>query len=136
MHHIIAAEIVVPIVAALAIAFWIFMVFRADAHPLYKHQYNRPPGEVSGGSFTAEDGGRQLMPRPDGRASTQVPAARSAKEHGEQYEPQAAHGSYAGERAGEAAQTGSNPPRSARPLSALSHDQRKKRARTARLCFR
>jgi hypothetical protein len=105
MHHVIAAEIVIPIVAGLALAFWLFMVYRADARPLYKHQYNRPPGEVAGGSFTA-DGGRQVMPRPDGRASAQVPSARSASEHGEQYVPQAAHGPYAGETADEAAQTG------------------------------
>jgi hypothetical protein len=105
MHAMTAAAIVTPIIAAIALTFWLVMVFRADARPLYKHQYNRPPGEVAGGSFSAQ-GGRQLMPRPDGRASTQVPGARSASEHGEQYVPQAAHEPYTGETADEAAQTG------------------------------
>jgi hypothetical protein len=105
MHHVVAAAIVTPIVAAVALTFWLVMVFRADARPLYKHQYNRPPGEVAGGSFSAE-GGRQVMPRPDRAASTQVPSARSATEHGEQYVPQAAHGPDARETADEAAQTG------------------------------
>jgi hypothetical protein len=105
MNNMTAAAIVTPIIAASALTIWLVLVFRADARPLYKHQYNRPPGEVAGGSFSAE-GGRQVMPRPDGRASSGVPAARSASEHGEQYVPQAAHGPYAGETADEAIQTG------------------------------
>ncbi len=83
------AAIVTPIIAAIALAFWLFMVYRADAHPLYKHKSNRPPGDVSGGSFSAQGGGRQLMPRPDAEPSAQVPAARPASAR-EQYAPQAA----------------------------------------------
>jgi hypothetical protein len=92
MHDVVAAAIVTPIIAALAIAFWLVMVFRSDAHPLYKHREYPPPGDISGGSFTAFEGGRQLMPRPDGRPGVGVPTARSASEHGEQYTPEAAHG--------------------------------------------
>jgi hypothetical protein len=89
MSNMTMAAIVTPIIAAVALAFWLVMVFRADAHPLYKHQSNRPPGDVSGGSFSAEGGGRQLMPRPDARPTARVPEARSASEH-EQYPPEAA----------------------------------------------
>ena len=39
----------------------------ADTHPGWKQKNVPPKYEVTGGSFEAVDGGRQVMPRPGGR---------------------------------------------------------------------
>jgi hypothetical protein len=62
-----AAIWTIPIVVAIALFGWIFVVLRADTHPGWKHQDNPPKYEVTGGSFDAVDGGRQVMPRHGGR---------------------------------------------------------------------
>jgi hypothetical protein len=81
------AAIATPIVAALALAVWIFMCFYADAHPVHKRADKELPYEVTGGAFEARDGGRQLMPVPErrpmpteaeGGASAYVPTQREA----------------------------------------------------------
>lgn len=51
-----------PIVIALALAFWISLVYRAMFNPRWKHHAAPPKTEVAGGSFEAIHGGRQLMP--------------------------------------------------------------------------
>lgn len=69
MSNSVTAAIVIPIVVAIALAFWIFLVYRADRHP---HAGGQPdPGsragpqrEVAGGAFRGS-GGRQVMPRRD-----------------------------------------------------------------------
>jgi len=57
----------IPFVVAIALAFWLVAVLRADTHPRWKHQESPPKYEVTGGSFEAVDGGRQLMPLPGER---------------------------------------------------------------------
>ncbi|HET7013418.1 MAG TPA: hypothetical protein VFI65_05890 [Streptosporangiaceae bacterium] len=49
---------------AIGLAIWIGLVFWADRHPHgYSHEPNQR-GEVTGGSFTAAQGGRQVTPHP------------------------------------------------------------------------
>jgi len=67
--------IVMPIVIALVLAFWISVVFYANAHPRKPHDY-RARTDVAGGTFQAVEGGRQLMPIPE--RPVDVPAPRSA----------------------------------------------------------
>jgi hypothetical protein len=56
------AVVVIPIVVAIALAFWIFIVYWAEFHPEHKSRSRLPGTEVSGGAFEARVGGRQLMP--------------------------------------------------------------------------
>jgi hypothetical protein len=56
------AVIVMPIVIALALAFWISLVYYASFHPRWKHQHRPPRTEVAGGAFEATHSGRQLEP--------------------------------------------------------------------------
>lgn len=56
------AVIVMPIVIALALAFWISLVYYASFHPQWKHHGRPPRTEVAGGSFEATHSGRQLEP--------------------------------------------------------------------------
>lgn len=56
------AVIVMPIVIALALAFWISLVYYASFHPRWKHQHRAPRTEVAGGAFEATHSGRQLVP--------------------------------------------------------------------------
>src|SRR5271165_4244423 len=69
--------IVMPIVFALVLAFWISVVFYANAHPRKPHPY-RARTDVAGGTFQAIEGGRQLMPIPE--RPVDVPEPRSAAE--------------------------------------------------------
>jgi hypothetical protein len=72
---------------ALALAIWIGLVFFAGRHPGGKAQESWPRRDVMGGSFTASEGGRQVMPDPVGsaeaepepgeRPAEQVPAAQA-----------------------------------------------------------
>jgi hypothetical protein len=54
--------IVMPIVIALALAFWISLVYYASFHPRWKHHAGRRRTDAAGGIFEATHGGRQLMP--------------------------------------------------------------------------
>jgi hypothetical protein len=54
--------IVMPIVIALALAFWISLVYYASFHPRWKHHGRAPKTDAAGGVFEATHGGRQLMP--------------------------------------------------------------------------
>jgi hypothetical protein len=87
MSGSIYAIVITPIVVAFLIAAWIAAVFYANAHPGWKHQAPPPKYEVTGGSFQAIDGGRQLMPhylevaepgQPGAVRPATVPAQRSA----------------------------------------------------------
>jgi hypothetical protein len=81
------AQVLIPIVVAIALFSWLIAVLWADAHPRYKHQSTLPRYEVTGGAFQSNDGGRQLMPIPGARpvadrpgfgAPHGIPAQRSA----------------------------------------------------------
>lgn len=65
MSHAALAAVVIPIVVAIALAFWITSVYRAHRHP---GNGNSPDAgrrrEVAGGSFRGH-GGRQVMPLPN-----------------------------------------------------------------------
>jgi hypothetical protein len=54
--------IVMPIVIAGALTFWITLVYRASFHPLWKHHARKRRTEVAGGVFEATHSGRQLEP--------------------------------------------------------------------------
>ncbi|MGO8961201.1 MAG: hypothetical protein ACLQFR_28100 [Streptosporangiaceae bacterium] len=69
--------IVMPIVIAIVLATWIAAVFYANAHPRKPHAYHART-DVSGGTFQAVEGGRQLMPIPE--RPVDVPAQRAAAE--------------------------------------------------------
>jgi hypothetical protein len=56
--------IIIPIVALIALAFWVVSVLYADDHPGQKEQAAHPRNSVSGGAFTAS-GGHQVMPHRD-----------------------------------------------------------------------
>jgi hypothetical protein len=59
------SAIIVPVVALIALAVWISLVYRADGHPGTGRRVPRLRREVSGGSFENTSGGRQVMPRRD-----------------------------------------------------------------------
>jgi hypothetical protein len=80
---------IMAIAFVIALVAWIGLVFWADRHPAGRTQASRPQREVMGGSFTATEGGRQVMPHPgvppqaDGRAAEdaeprRAPAPREA----------------------------------------------------------
>jgi hypothetical protein len=71
------AVIVMPIVIALALAFWISLVYYASFHPHWKHQHRPPRTEVAGGAFEATHSGRQLEPL-WGEPVEGIPAPREA----------------------------------------------------------
>jgi hypothetical protein len=48
----------------LALVVWISLVFHAERHPVGKVTEPARRGEVTGGSFTAAEGGRQVTPDP------------------------------------------------------------------------
>ncbi len=63
--------IVVPIVAFAAMAFWLGLVYYADAHPGYR----RRPQRESGGTATASETARVAPgPRHDAQPGASVPA--------------------------------------------------------------
>lgn len=63
----VTADIVLPIVIAVALATWLSLLFYANAHPSRGQHSADLPTEVRGGSFQAVEGGRQLMPIPEHR---------------------------------------------------------------------
>jgi hypothetical protein len=48
----------------LALVLWISLVFYAERHPGGQAQEHTPRGDVTGGSFIAAEGGRQVTPDP------------------------------------------------------------------------
>lgn len=70
------ADIVLPIVIAVALTTWLSLLFYANAHPTRGRYSADMPTEVRGGSFQAVEGGRQLMPIPEHRPA--VPGQRQA----------------------------------------------------------
>ncbi len=72
-----AAQIVIPIVVAIALFSWLSAVLWANAHPRYRSRSSPPRTEVAGGAFQAVDGGRQLMPIPEHRPVGWAPAPRA-----------------------------------------------------------
>jgi len=106
--------IVMPIVIALALAFWVSLVYYASTHPAWKHHGRPPRTEVAGGAFQATHGGRQLEPL-WGEPVDAIPqpreaaAAESYHPAGAQTEDQAHAAAAAGTRAGASA-TGTLPP--------------------------
>jgi hypothetical protein len=75
----VTADIVLPIVIAVALATWLSLLFYANAHPSRGRHSIDLPTEVRGGEFMAVEGGRQLMPIPEHRPAVpgQRPAAAS-----------------------------------------------------------
>jgi hypothetical protein len=71
--------IVMPIVIAFVLAFWISIVFYANAHPRKPHPYHSRT-DVAGGTFEAVEGGRQLMPIPERPVEVPTPRAATADE--------------------------------------------------------
>jgi len=72
----VTADIVLPIVIAVALTTWLSLLFYANRHPGRGRHSSDLPTEVRGGSFQAVEGGRQLMPIPEHRPA--VPGQRSA----------------------------------------------------------
>jgi hypothetical protein len=70
----VTADIVLPIVIAVALTTWLSLLFYANAHPSRGRYSSDLPTEVRGGSFQAVEGGRQLMPIPEHRPA--VPGQR------------------------------------------------------------
>jgi hypothetical protein len=69
MSKAVLAEVIIPIVVAIALAGWIVAIYRANRHPAHAHHTESSRGprtgrEVVGGSFQGP-GGRQLMPLPN-----------------------------------------------------------------------
>ncbi len=105
------AVIVMPIVIALCLVFWISLVYYASAHPKWKHQGRPPRTEVAGGAFEATHSGRQLEPL-WGEPVSGIPSPRPAA-GSETYQPADAEQERVvggvGATAGASA-TGSRPP--------------------------
>lgn len=74
----IIADIVLPIVIAIALGTWLGLLFFANRHPHQGRYSKELPTEVRGGSFHANEGGRQVMPIPD--HAPRVPGQRAAGE--------------------------------------------------------
>jgi hypothetical protein len=120
------AVIVMPIVIALALAFWISLVYYASFHPRWKHQHRPPRTEVAGGAFEATHSGRQLAPLwgepveaiPQPREAVTAESYRAADaKTAEQQRSASTAGAGAGARAGATA-TGSPPPTESGPSGA------------------
>jgi hypothetical protein len=120
------AVIVMPIVIALALAFWISLVYYASFHPHWKHQHRPPRTEVAGGAFEATHSGRQLEPLwgepvepiPQPREAVTAESYRAADaQTGERRRSASTVGAEAGTRTGATA-TGSPPPTESGPTGA------------------
>ena len=104
--------IVMPIVIALALTFWISLVLYASTHPGWRHHGRRPRTDAAGGVFEATHGARQLMPH-WGEAADAIPPPRPATaaesyhpagaQTAEQEAPATGAGAGAGVRAGASA---------------------------------
>jgi hypothetical protein len=72
---------IMAVAFVLALVLWISLVFYAERHPGGQAQEHRPRGEVTGGSFIAAEGGRQVTPDPRKAPSRQSvrPAAENAQ---------------------------------------------------------
>jgi hypothetical protein len=71
----------IPIVVAVALAAWVFMVYHANRYPPGPKSADPPDHEVTGGIFEGE--GRQLMPRRGAppREASSVPEGGSRDEN-------------------------------------------------------
>jgi hypothetical protein len=58
MSSLALAEIIIPIVAGLALVVWITMVVRADRHP--RHRVDAPPSDVTADAIGAD--ASQVLP--------------------------------------------------------------------------
>lgn len=107
--------IVMPIVIAISLTFWISLVLYASLHPRWKHHGRAPRTDAAGGAFAAIRGGRQLMPIWDG---SPIPGPREAAAS-ESYQAAAAQTSeeaHASTAVGPSASaTGSRPPTESGP---------------------
>ena len=70
---------IMAIAFVIALVAWIGLVFSANRHPAGRMQDSRPRREVMGGSFTASEGGRQVMPHPDVPPQADQGGARDAE---------------------------------------------------------
>jgi hypothetical protein len=113
--------IVMPIVIAGVLTFWISLVYYAHFHPRWKHHARPPRTEVAGGAFEATHSGRQLEPLwgepvepiPQPREAATAESYRAAQA---QAADQERAGSTAGARArAGATATGSRPPTESGP---------------------
>jgi hypothetical protein len=120
--------IVMPIVIAGCLTFWIVLVYYASFHPGWKHHANPRRTDAAGGVFEATHGGRQLMPilGDPGEAIPQQREAVGAETYSaadaqatEQERAAATVGAEAGTRGGPgrsgATATGSRPPTESGP---------------------
>jgi len=119
--------IVMPIVIAVVLTFWISLVYYASFHPRWKHQHKPPRTEVAGGAFEATHSGRQLEPLwaepveaiPQPREAAAADTYRAADAQGEEREREREAGRVgAGAGAGAATgatATGSRPPTESGP---------------------
>jgi len=69
---------------AVALVIWISLVFYADRHPVGKVNEPARRGEVTGGSFTAAEGGRQVTPDPNKEPVVPAPRAEARGEAADQ----------------------------------------------------
>ena len=70
---------IMAIAFVITLAAWILLVFNADRHPRGRPHDSSPHRDVMGGSFSAREGGRQLMPHPN-EPDPDVPAQRQSAE--------------------------------------------------------
>jgi hypothetical protein len=114
-----AAQIVIPIVVAIALFSWVGAVLWANAHPRYRSRSHPPSTEVAGGAFQAVDGGRQLMPIPEHRPAGWVPAPRAGATAVGQV-PQARTGDEPAEAGSEWPAAGTEPAGPTQPLASAA----------------
>ncbi len=65
----------------IALAIWILLVLNADKHPEGNWRGSVPRRDVTGGSFAASEGGRQVMPDPREAPTAQAPSAQAPGTH-------------------------------------------------------
>lgn len=84
------APIVIPIVVAISLAAWIFMVYYADSHPYWRGQATTPKLPRSGAPAAA--GQRPELPQRQATAARQAedPTTRRPQRTDEQETPRAA----------------------------------------------
>jgi hypothetical protein len=107
--------IVMPIVIAISLAFWISLVLYASTRPRWKHHGRAPRTDAAGGAFAAIRGGRQLMPIWDG-SPIPTPREAAASESYQAATAETAEEAHASTAVGPSASaTGSRPPTESGP---------------------
>jgi hypothetical protein len=107
--------IVMPIVIAASLVFWLSLVLYASTRPRWRHHGRAPRTDAAGGVFEATRGGRQLMPIWDG---SPIPSPReaAASESYQAAAAQTAEEAHASTAVGPSASaTGSRPPTESGP---------------------